>query len=385
MRSVGMIAEFNPFHAGHAYALAEARRQTQADVVVVVMTGNFVQRGEAAIVDKWRRTQMALAGGADLVVELPLSAAVQSAQQFAEGGVQQLAALGIQTLAFGTELPDLDYRALAMQRLALEARETSAAFNADYRQTYASQLAQFYAHASGGPITDPNAMLGLAYAEAVVQQAPDMALLPLTRTGSNHDDQALSGQFASASAIRAALLQGDDVGDLMPVSARAALKDAHLTTWADFWPLLRYRLQTATLTELRAIDQMSEGLEYRLTRAAADATDFGTYLHAAKSKRYTYARLRRLSLNVLLNLRRQEVIAARQMPVIHVLGFNAAGRALLHDCRGVTELPLVTRVSAAQLAPNGALALTQQADSLIETLTGRRQNYGRRPLMEGDL
>lgn len=384
MKSVGMIAEFNPFHAGHAYALAQARQMSQADVVVVIMAGNFVQRGEAAIVDKWQRAKMALAGGADLVVELPITAAIQSAQQFAMGGVEQLVSLGVSTLAFGTEQPELDYRHLALERLRLEAKSVQTAFHQDYSQTYASQLADFYARVSGSPITAPNTMLGLAYADAVLQQAPEISLLPLRRQGSMHDGADLSGRFASGSAIRQALLAREPIGAVLPASAQAVLKTSRLTTWADFWPLLRYRLQTATLAELRDIDQMSEGLEYRLVHAAQKANDFTAYLQAAKSKRYTYARLRRLSLNVLLNLRATDVAAARQQAVSHVLGFTAAGRAFLHDRRGETVLPVVTRVSADQLAPGGALALTQRADNLIETLIGQRQNYGRRPLMEGD-
>ncbi|WDF83555.1 nucleotidyltransferase [Lacticaseibacillus pabuli] len=385
MQAVGVIAEFNPFHKGHAYVLRTARAQSGADAVVVVMAGNFVQRGETAIVDKWARARMALANGADLVVELPITAAIQSAELFAQGGVQQLDAIGVQTLAFGSEQPALDYRGLATQRLALEAAKPDTAFS-DFRQTYASQLATYYAQLTGSPITAPNTMLGLAYAEAAVAAKSPLRLLPIQRIGGAHDSQdGDAGNFASGSVIREQLLTGQDVQSWVPAATASLLTNTHHFTWADFWPLLRYRLQTASLDELRSIDQMSEGLEYRLQQHVDSAKDFEDFLHTIKSKRYTYARLRRLCLNVLLNLRAAEVQAARDQPVVHVLGFTATGREWLHLQRKTASLPIVTRVARDMIAPGGALALTQRADNLIETFSGKPQNYGRPPLMEDSL
>lgn len=379
MRSVGMIAEFNPLHQGHVYALEQARTRASADAVAVVMAGNYVQRGEPAILDKWARTQLALAAGADLVVELPLTAAIQSAREFAQGGVQQLASLGVDVLAFGTELPDLDYCGLASRQLDEERYGDNQRFT-DYTQTYASQLAEFYAQAGAGKITAPNAMLGLAYAQAGLTLAPDMALLPLQRRGAAHDATTGSAGYSSGSAIRHALQRGDRITGVPDYTARMLTKAPHFD-WTVLWPMLQYRLQTASLDELRQIDQMSEGLEYRL-RGAASAPDFTHFLSAVKSKRYTYARLRRLSLNVVLNLRAAEVLDARWRPVTHVLGFNATGRELLHEIKKSARLPIVTRVSQDMIKDGGPLALAQRADNLIEMLGGTRQNYGRRPLME---
>lgn len=183
MRSVGMIAEFNPLHNGHVHALSLARQQAHADVVVVVMSGNYVQRGEPAIVDKWTRTDMALHAGADVVVELPVNFAVQAGQQFAEGGIDLLKGLRVDTIAFGTENPELDFNAIAAKRIAAEA--SGSGDFADYTQTYASQLAEFYAHEVGMKLTAPNTMLALAYAEANLRAGKPMQLLPIRRVAPN--------------------------------------------------------------------------------------------------------------------------------------------------------------------------------------------------------
>ncbi|WP_461226435.1 nucleotidyltransferase [Lacticaseibacillus suihuaensis] len=377
MKAVGMIAEFNPLHNGHLHALAAARRLSQADAVVVVMAGNFVQRGAPAIVDKWQRTRAALAGGADLVVELPVFDAVQAASEFAAGGVALLTALGVETLAFGTEAPDLDYAALAAQLAAAPPAPTH--FD-DYTQTYATQLNRYFEGVTGVTTTQPNLMLGLSYAQAVHQQGAAMSLLPFARVGAEHDAAAPCGTTASGSAIRQAVAAGAAVNTLVPPATQAALATAPHLTWDALFPLLRYRLQTADLAELRRVTSMAEGLEYRFTQQIDAATDFADFMARVKSKRYTYARLRRLALCTLLNLTEDQVQAGRARRYLHVLGFTPVGQAFLHEVKKQVALPLVTRVSAAMLAPDGLMAAQHRADRLIETLTHQTQNYGRIPL-----
>ncbi|WP_179395667.1 nucleotidyltransferase [Lacticaseibacillus absianus] len=379
MRAVGMIAEFNPLHNGHAYALAQARQRANADVVVVVMAGNFVQRGEPALVTKWVRARAALAAGADLVVELPVTDAVQAAGPFATGGVALLTALGVDALAFGTEAPALDYLALA-KTLAHTAPDR-AAFT-DFTQTYATQLNQYYQQAAGVSFTQPNLLLGMSYAQAVLAQGSPMTLVPFARVGAPHDAPAASAHApASASAIRAALARGEAVGDQVPPVMATGLKAARHQSWADLYPLLRYRLQTADLAALRTIYTMTEGLEYRLTQQVDQAADWPAFMAAIKSKRYTYARMRRLALYTVLNLTDAAMAAAHAHRYLQVLGFTAAGRAYLHEVKQHVGLPLVTKVSLPMLAPGGLLYWQHRADRLITTLTHVEQNFGQRPLM----
>ncbi|WP_203624463.1 nucleotidyltransferase [Lacticaseibacillus sp. 866-1] len=377
MKAVGMIAEFNPLHNGHVFALQQARRLSGAEVVVALLAGNFVQRGEPAVVDKWARAKAALACGADLVVELPTTDAVQAADGFAQGALALLSALQVRSLAFGTESPALDYAALAAR--VAETPPQASLFQ-DHTQTYATQLNQYYQQTAGVSLDAPNLLLGLSYAQANRQLDTPLRLLPFARQGAAHDEAGLKAG-ASASALRAALVQGESVADLVPAAMQSGLMASRHQSWDDLFPLLRYRLQTADLTALRDIYTMSEGLEFRLTEQLAGAQDFAGFLHQIKSKRYTYARMRRLCLYVVLNLTKAVMADAQQHRFLHVLGFTEAGRQYLHQIKKTVELPLITKVSAAMLAPGGLMQWQHRCDQLIETLNGTAQNYGRVPVM----
>ncbi|MFD1431987.1 nucleotidyltransferase [Lacticaseibacillus yichunensis] len=378
MQAVGMIAEFNPLHHGHVFALAQARKLSGADCVVVAMAGNYVQRGEPALVDKWTRAQMALASGADLVIELPPAQAVQAAPQFAMGGVRLLAALGVSSLAFGTENAALDHAAVAAKLADLQAAPPDFV---DHTQTYATQVNAFYEKTVGVSLTSPNLLLGISYAQAIHALGARMQLVPFERRGAGHDEAATDGDLASGSQIRAKLAAGEDISAMVPPATLAGLKTARQVTWDVFFPWLRYRLETASLDELRGILGMTEGLEFRLTQQIAGAADFTTFMARIKSKRYTYARLRRLCLAVVLNLRAVDVAAAPLL--VHVLGFTPAGQAYLHQVKKTASLPIISRPSLPMLAPGGEMALTAQCDHLIETLTGTQQNFARRPIQQG--
>lgn len=375
MQAVGMIAEFNPLHNGHVHALAEARQRANADVVVVAMSGNFVQRGEPAMLDKWARAKAALQCGADLVIELPVFDAVQAAPQFATGGVAIMQALGVTSLAFGTEAADVDYQAAAEKMQAAKLDETG--FQ-DFTQTYATQLNQQYRAATGLDLAQPNLLLGMSYAQANLQLQAGLKLLAIPRVGVDHDAEHAKAQYASASHLRELIVAGQSVADWMPQASLESLDSPHYT-WAQLFPYLKYRLLTASLAELEQISGMSEGLQYRLSQQIADVDSFDDFMAAIKSKRYTYARLRRLCLNVVLNLTQAQVDAAQQNRFLHVLGFTRAGQAYLHQVKKSVGLPLIVKPTAAQLAPKGLMATQQQADNLMTFLGAPDQNYGRVP------
>ncbi|KRO18530.1 nucleotidyltransferase [Lacticaseibacillus saniviri JCM 17471 = DSM 24301] len=382
MHAVGLIAEFNPLHSGHQFALQKARQLSGADAVVVVMSGNFVQRGEPAILDKWQRTQLALDAGADVVVELPVTSSVQAADQFAEGAIDLLRGLNVHALAFGSEQADLDYLQLAKDLADISGSQNQ--FR-QYNQTFATQLNEAIVQQTGQALTAPNTMLGLAYARATLAKDWPMALYPFARQGRDHDDPELDAHSASASAIRHALRQQQPVPEeVLPAATQAMIERLMPLNWTTLFPLLRYRLQTTPLSQLRAIYTMSEGLEYRLVQQLRPGHDFDAFLEAIKSKRYTYARLRRLALYTVLNLTQNEMTWAAAHPVLHVLGFSAAGRAYLHQEKKQINLPLITKVNAAMLQPDGELNLVNRADQLLENQTNRAQNYGRLPIMLRD-
>ncbi|AJA79432.1 nucleotidyltransferase [Levilactobacillus brevis] len=378
LRAAGIVAEYNPFHNGHAYQIAQARQKTGADVIVAAMSGNWVQRGEPAIMDKWQRTEAALAGGVDLVVELSGAAALQPAHLFAQGAIAVLATLKCQWLVFGTEHPDMDYDCL-MAHLP-----SDPVIFKRFDQTYASLFQGYLREQTGITLSAANDILGFFYAVANQQQGQPLQLVPLARRGSQHNDTAVmqGTNYASATAIRAASLAGDwaTVQPVVPAKTLALLQQESLISWADFWPLLRYQLISAPVTDMRQRYQITEGVEYRLKRAALEATTFADFMRIVKTKRYTYTRLQRQAAYLLLQALPEEM--RPQPQYLRVLGYSKQGQAYLHQIKKHVALPLVSRANRDW--QKGVGALDDRLGALRTLVTGIPQDYGRIPIKKPD-
>lgn len=378
LRAAGIVAEYNPFHNGHAYQIAQARQKTGADVIVAAMSGNWVQRGEPAIMDKWQRTEAALAGGVDLVVELSGAAALQPAHLFAQGAIAVLATLKCQWLVFGTEHPDMDYDCL-MAHLP-----SDPAIFKRFDQTYASLFQGYLREQTGITLSAANDILGFFYAVANQQQGQPLQLVPLARRGSQHNDTAVmqGTTYASATAIRAASLAGDwaTVQPVVPAKTLELLQQESLISWADFWPLLRYQLISAPVTDMRQRYQITEGVEYRLKRAALEATTFADFMRIVKTKRYTYTRLQRQAAYLLLQALPEEM--RPQPQYLRVLGYSKQGQAYLHQIKKHVALPLVSRANRDW--QKGVGALDDRLGALRTLVTGIPQDYGRIPIKKPD-
>lgn len=378
LRAAGIVAEYNPFHNGHAYQIAQARQKTGADVIVAAMSGNWVQRGEPAIMDKWQRTEAALAGGVDLVVELSGAAALQPAHLFAQGAIAVLATLKCQWLVFGTEHPDMDYDCL-MAHLP-----SDPVIFKRFDQTYASLFQGYLREQTGITLSAANDILGFFYAVANQQQGQPLQLVPLARRGSQHNDTAVmqGTNYASATAIRAASLAGDwvTVQPVVPAKTLALLQQESLISWADFWPLLRYQLISAPVTDMRQRYQITEGVEYRLKRAALEATTFADFMRIVKTKRYTYTRLQRQAAYLLLQALPEEM--RPQPQYLRVLGYSKQGQAYLHQIKKHVALPLVSRANRDW--QKGVGSLDDRLGALRTLVTGIPQDYGRIPIKKPD-
>jgi len=376
MQAVGLITEYNPLHNGHLYHLRQAKKLTQADCSVVVMSGNWLQRGEPALLDKWTRTQLALEAGVDLVVELPVFYATQPAHLFARGGVEILTALGCESLVFGTEHPELNF-----ERLLTALPKTKAAFK-HYNATYASQFNSALQQTTGVSLTHANDMLSFCYYLANQHFGEQLKLVPIKRQVAVHSDDEIqpASAFASGTAIRTAamLKKWDQVQAVVPAQTLKQLQTQRLQTWDDFWPYLQYQLLTASVTQTHQIDQMAEGLEYRMKETVQAATSFEDLMTRAKSKRYTYTRLQRVATAALLQLTAAEVQTAQTHNYVRVLGCSPAGQAYLHQVKKHLSLPLYTKINK-DLRLHG-LALDYRAGRVYELVTGQSQDLYRHPL-----
>ncbi len=327
MQATGIIVEYNPFHHGHLYHLQQAKALAPTNVLVAVMSGNFVQRGEPAIIDKWARTKQALQAGVDLVIELPFIYTNQSARQFASGAIKYLELLQVSQVVFGSETNNL----AELQEIS------SLKINPD---NFKDIMKQGYAYPKAYGLLashiGPNDILAISYLQALV----DTTIKPRTilRVENDYHDQKLTGPISSATAIRQALLNKQSVHAQTPMSE--VLTDQQLLSLSDYYPFISHQL--ITNPNLAQIALMSEGIENQLRKNALQHFNYFDFLAAAVSKRYTKARINRILVNVLVNLTKTELQAAQTELPLRVLGFSTLGQAYLHQLKAQTELAFLT-------------------------------------------
>ncbi|EPD86997.1 nucleotidyltransferase [Streptococcus sp. HPH0090] len=360
MTITGIIAEFNPFHNGHKYLLDQAE-----GLKIVAMSGNFVQRGEPAIVDKWTRAQMALENGADLVVELPFLVSVQAADFFGQGAVAILARLGMDTLAFGTE-EVLDYQQIA--NLYTERGQEMELFmeNLPDSLSYPQKTQAMWKEFAGLDFSGdtPNHVLALAYAKAVAGRK--IKLHPIQRQGAGYHSVDKNVDFASATALRQHQSDQNFLERFMPSVALFA--NASKVSWEDYYPLLRY--QILSNPDLTTIYQVNQEMEVRIREAIKMAQTMEELVEAVATKRYTKARVRRLLTYILVQTRESDLPEA-----IHILGFTEKGRQHLKSLK--EQVHLVSRIGKEPWD-----VMTQKADQIYQLghPSIEEQNFGRVPI-----
>ena len=344
MKIFGVIAEFNPFHNGHASLIAAARHAGHSHCVCV-MSGNFVQRCEAAITEKRVRTEAALRCGADLIIELPIAHATASAAHFAMGAVNLLEACGcVKSLAFGSECGDTDkLRKLAA---ALDSHEidTSLRHYLGEGMTFAKarQLAvtQIFGEDTGSLLSLPNNILAVEYIRAAENILWDTKLLTIKRLGTAHDSNHPGAGYASASYLRGNI---SELENYVPHPAaetyrKAAEDGLYPLDYNKLEDMMFSYLRRLTPTMLEDLPELSEGIEGRLYRAIRTGTSLSEIHKTLKTKRYTMSRVRRLVLSAFLDITADDI--ASPPPYLRILGMNARGQEILAEIRKKTRLPM---------------------------------------------
>jgi predicted nucleotidyltransferase len=363
MQAVGVIVEYNPFHNGHLHHFHEAKRVANADVVVAVMSGHFLQRGEPALVDKWTRTKMALKAGVDLVIELPYAFATAQAPQFAAGSTYLLNALKCNSFAFGSEAGSIEpfintYR--LMQEYTEEYNKTvKDAMKAGNSYPKALHIAfESLKGKTTEPLIDlnqPNNILGYHYVEAAMKQ--QLAIKPLTIQriqAGYHDDINTENEIASATGIRKAIFEENNlqaVQQFVPYTTFEQLlnwqqQNQSFISWETVWPMLQYAILRHSPNQLKQYADVAEGLENSLLKHAAQATTFQQFMSGIKSKRYTWTRLQRTFLHIFTGVTK-DLLHAHQTPsYIRILGMTQNGQKYLSHIKKEVTLPLISRVGS---------------------------------------
>ena len=347
---LGIVAEYNPFHNGHLHHLTESQKLVKADYTIAVMSGNFTQRGDASIIDKWSRTQMAIENGIDLVIELPTIYAISSAENFASGAVKILDSLGIvDFMSFGSECNDISILSEVTDVLTNEPSEYKTLLSHELSRgvsfpkareralmMYLNDIRRF-----NNVLSSPNNILGIEYLKALDRQNSKIHPITIKREGSAYNDDSipLNSGFASATSIRN-LCQSHDISILqnfMPETSFNILQDClengHLVkNISEFDKTIIYTLRKMSIDEIANLPDVSEGLEFAIKSAVSQCNTITELLSIINTKRYTQTRLKRIFLYALLGITKKDMqISKTTKPYIRILGFNSKGRKLISE------------------------------------------------------
>ena len=345
---VGIIAEYNPFHNGHLYHLLQAKDLAQADYVVAVISGNFTQRGDTSIVDKWTKAYMAICGGCDLVLELPTVYSVSSAENFASGAVKILDSLKIvDSIAFGAEASDLvtlnnianvlfqeprGYTNILTHELQKGISFPSARENAILM--YLNDIKRY-----ANILNSPNNILAIEYLKALKTQKSNMNPIMVKRSKVYYNDDRIVDDFASATAIRK-LIKRREYEDLRKVVPRSTYKilsrqirDGNIVLGLEnFEKEIIYTLRKMSIREIANLPDVSEGLENLIKNSADNCNDMSKLIANIKSKRYTQTRIQRILLYALLGIDKKMMEDSKKVtPYVRVLGFTNKGKELISE------------------------------------------------------
>lgn len=362
MKSVGIVVEYNPFHNGHAYHVSEAKKASEAEVVVAVMSGYFLQRGEPALASKWARTKMALAGGVDIVIELPYVFATQKAEIFASGAISILDDLNVDSICFGSEEGKIESFLELLDFYREHEDELNHLIKQEVKKgvSYPKAASNAFQYIKKDDLLDlslPNNILGFHYVKALQDRRSGIKPLTIARTKAGyHDPMPNDKTIASATSIRNQWMETKNlqtVQSFVPDTTYRILNEEYKTNgkliqWEELFHLLKYKLLTTPPDELQAIYEIEEGIEFRLADKIKQAQSFQQFIELVKTKRFTWTRLQRMCTHILTNAKKTELQRAHESKTasyIRLLGMTEKGKEFLNRRKKSLNLPLISNYS----------------------------------------
>ena len=357
---LGIITEYNPFHNGHKIHIDKSKEKTNSKYSIVVMSGNFCQRGEPAIFDKYLRTKMALLNGADIVLELPLIFATASAELFALGAVDILEKTGIVTnICFGSEEGNIDNFIDIANILSNEPKDFKESLSMFLNKGLSFPKARLYAlekilNKELPFLNEPNNILSIEYIKALNKLNSKITPKTIKRENASFHSTNINGNIASATAIRKALLENDfdQIKNVMPDNCFELIKNIDINSIPvldDYSNILKYILKTKNIDEIRKIADITEGIENKIIENI-DSDNITNLIYNIKSKRYTHTKLKRAILHIILNIKKEDQTYLKENlnPYIRVLGFKKSSSHLLKDLTENATVPVVTNLKNAK-------------------------------------
>lgn len=360
--------------------MQQTKKLTQSDIIIAVMSGPFLQRGEPALISKWYRTKMALANGVDLVVELPYVFATQKAETFANGAISILNALRVSEICFGSEDGQIEnfYNTISVQKNEEETFNYLVKQFMDAGNSYAKATSDAFSHILTSEknidMSQPNNILGFQYMKAILSQNSSIQAQTIKRFASHYHDETFNDQhIASATSIRKQLFSEEGsfttIEPFLPQATTSLLANYKqnygiLHNWEQYFSFFKYRLMTMSPGDLRHIYEIEEGLEHRILSKIQNSSSFYSFMEALKTKRYTWTRLQRACTHILTNTTKEDIRSAnieQHAPYIRLLGMSQKGQTYLSKNKKKIELPILTHTKTFDHA---ALDIEKKANSV---------------------
>jgi len=386
MKVVGLITEYNPFHNGHKYHLERSKELSGASHSIAVMSGNFLQRGEPALLDKWERAKIAVKEGVDLVIELPTVFSCNSAEFFALGSINLLNSLNIvDYICFGSELGDLNKIDLVSDLLVNEPKEFKAFLKKYLSMGYTFPLARQKAinqyldddFENIKTLSSPNNILGIEYLKALKLLNSKIKPLTIKRIKADYNSTEINGEICSATAIRNLLEKNcsalEVIKNVVPINSyitiEEVISEGRGPIFArDLEQIIFYKLRTAAIDQLNSIHDINEGLENRLKKGALISTNYDSLIKFLKTKRYTLTRLQRVLIKTIIGITKDDIALltkTRDSNYIRVLGFSDKGADLLKKIKQASSVPIITNLK--RFSPQNEYAKRMLEIDLIAT------------------
>ena len=367
--TIGIICEYNPFHNGHLYHLEKIKEKYPSSTIVLVLSGNFTQRGEISIINKWDKTKLALNYGVDLVVELPFIYATQGADIFAKGSINILKELKVDILIFGSESNDIDtlYN-LANAQINNKEYEKLVKTYLDKGENYPTAMSKALKSITSITIDKPNDLLGLSYIKEIIKQKAPIKVETIKRTNDFHNKE-LTNSITSATSIREGLKNYNDISKFVPKETNKYINNNYNMYINNYFKYLKYKIisETKDISKYQTVD---EGIENRILKYINKSNTLDELIEFIKTKRYTYNKLSRMFTHILTSLTKEEAKNIK-LEYIRLLGFNNKGKSHLNKIKKDISIPLITKQEKKY---NELLKLDNKIDNIYNLITESNSN-----------
>lgn len=370
--TIGIICEYNPFHNGHLYHINKIKKMHPNSTIILVMSGNFTQRGDISIINKWDKTDIALYYGIDLVVELPFKYATQSADTFAYGAINILKQLKVNKLIFGSEENDID-KLINMANIQLSLEYQSLVKNyLNEGLNYPTATSKAFSKSIGYTIDSPNDLLGLSYIKEIIKQKTNIEPITIKRTNDYHSTKL--EKICSATSIRLAIKNNKDIKKYIPKYVNKFITNPLFID--DYYDLIKYKIISEN--NLSIYQSVDEGIDKRLKKYILECNSLEEFISKIKTKRYTYNRIKRMIIHILVGYTKEDNETIKDY--IRVLGFNKKGKKHLNNIKKDIELPIITNYSNSK----GLLNKDYQINSILtlKMSNDEKNNFLKRELQE---